>query len=204
MEQVFCRTALSPSLLPGIDYALNPYYGCQHACRYCYVPNVFNIDRQQWGKTVKPKINIPKILAQELKKKKKGIVGISTVTDPYQPLENHYFLTHYCLEQLLRYDFPINILTKSPLVLRDLGLIQQFSQVAVGMTIPTLHQEESNLLEPHAPPIQERLKTLKMLSKTGISRPGPRPLPRGRPGPAPAVHMVGFGGSRRRRARPQV
>lgn len=168
VEEIHCRTALSPSLLPGVEYSLNPYHGCQHGCLYCYVPNVFHIDRCQWGKIVKPKINIPKILAKELKTKQKGVVGISTVTDPYQQLEKSYCLTRHCLEQLLRYDFPINILTKSDLVKRDIEIIKQFSQSAVGMTIPGLNNNEIQLLEPYASSVTSRLNALKSLSLAGI------------------------------------
>jgi len=168
VEEMLCRTALSPSLLPSIDYTLNPYYGCQHGCKYCYVPNVFKINRQDWGKFVKPKTNIPKILAKELKKKKRGIVGISTVTDPYQPLEKKYQLTRYCLEQLQRYDFPINILTKSSLITRDIEIIQKFSQSAVGTTISSLNQDELDNLEPFTSPVQERLEAITKFSKKGI------------------------------------
>jgi len=168
VEDMLCRTALSPSLLPSIDYTLNPYYGCQHGCKYCYVPNVFKINRQDWGKFVKPKTNIPKILAKELKNKKRGIVGISTVTDPYQPLEKKYQLTRYCLEQLQRYDFPINILTKSSLVTRDIDIIQKFSQSAVGTTISSLNQDELDNLEPFTSPVQERLEAITKFSRKGI------------------------------------
>lgn len=168
VEEMCCRTALSPSLLPSIDYTLNPYYGCQHGCIYCYAPNVFKINRQDWGKFVKPKTNIPKILAQELKNKKRGIVGISTVTDPYQPLEKKYQLTRYCLEQLQRYDYPINILTKSSLVTRDSDIIQKFSQSAVGVTITTVHPDEIENLEPYASVITERLEAITKFSNIGI------------------------------------
>ena len=168
IEEILCRTALSPSLLPGLNYALNPYYGCQHACRYCYVPNVFHIIRQEWGKSIKPKINIPRILSKELKTTKRGLVGISTVTDPYQPLEKKYHLTRYCLEQLRKHDFPINILTKSTLIKKDIDIIEEFSECAVGMTIPSLNQDEIEILEPFTPPVQKRLETLTKFSKKGI------------------------------------
>jgi len=168
VEEMHCRTALSPSLLPSIDYTLNPYYGCQHGCIYCYVPNVFKINRQEWGKFVKPKTNIPNILARELKKKKRGIVGISTVTDPYQPLEKKYKLTRYCLEQLKRYDYPINILTKSSLITRDIDIIQKFSQSAVGISISSLYPGELENFEPNSSLILDRLDALTKFSKQGI------------------------------------
>ena len=168
IRQIDCKTALSPSRLPGIDYSLNPYRGCEHNCAYCYVPNVLRISRKNWGNFVDVKVNIPLILSKELKKKKPGVVGISTVTDPYQHVEKKHKLTMHCLEQLLRYDFPISIQTKSHLVLRDIDLISQFSDAEVGMTITTLNDDERKILEPHASTIRNRLDAIKKLNDYGI------------------------------------
>ena len=92
IREVKCKSALSSSSLPGLDYSLNPYRGCQHNCAYCYVPNVLRIQRKEWGSFVEVKTNIPVVLSKELKKKKPGVVGLSTVTDPYQPIEKKYHL----------------------------------------------------------------------------------------------------------------
>ena len=137
IREVSCKIALSKSLLPGLDYSLNPYYGCQHGCVYCYAPNVLKIEREKWGKIVNIRRNMPKVLSKELRKKEKGVVGISTVTDPYQPLEKKFKLTRYCLQELLKYDFPICVQTKSDLVLRDVDLISKFSHAEVGVTVAT-------------------------------------------------------------------
>ncbi|HEC86796.1 MAG TPA: radical SAM protein, partial [Thermoplasmatales archaeon] len=107
-------------------------------------------------------------LAKELKKKRCGTIGISTVTDPYQPIEKKYRLTRLCLEQLIRYDFPIDIQTKSDLVLRDLDLISQLKNVEVGLTIPTLRDEERKMMEPKASSIEKRLRAVRALSDRGI------------------------------------
>ena len=168
IRQIDCKTALSPSRLPGIDYSLNPYRGCEHNCAYCYVPNVLRISRENWGEFVDVKVNIPAVLSKELKKKKPGVVAISTVTDPYQHVEEKYKLTMHCLEQLLRYDFPISIQTKSHLVLRDIDLILQFSDAEVGVTITTLNDDERKILEPHALSIRNRLDAIKKLDDYGI------------------------------------
>ena len=168
INEIKCKTALSKSTLPGLDYSLNPYRGCQHNCAYCYVPNVLRIERKDWGSFVDVKTNIPVVLSKELKKKKPGIAGISTVTDPYQPIENKYKLTRYCLEQLLRYDFPISILTKSDLVVRDIDLISKFSDSEVMVSIGTLNDSERKILEPGSSPIESRLNALKEFSDIGI------------------------------------
>ena len=168
VSEIQCKTALSRSSLPGLSYSLNPYRGCQHRCAYCYAPNVLRIPRDAWDTKIEVKTNIPQILSKELRKKKPGIVGISTVTDPYQPLEQKYRLTRSCLEQLLQYEFPVHIQTKSSLVTRDIDLISRFSDSQVMMSIGTLRDPERMLLEPYSSPIQERLDALRKLSDTGV------------------------------------
>jgi DNA repair photolyase len=168
IREVECKTALSKSNLPGLDYSLNPYRGCQHSCAYCYVPNVLRIKRNEWGSFVDIKKNIPLILSKELKMKKPGVVAISTVTDPYQPIEQKYNLTRYCLEQLLSYDFPVHIQTKSDLVIRDIDLITKMSDAEVMFSIGTLNDSERKQLEPYTSSIQKRLDAMKELSDIGI------------------------------------
>jgi len=166
-KEKWCKTALTPSKLPGLNYSLNPYSGCAHACKYCYVPNVIHVEREKWNE-VYAKINIPTVLQKELRKKKKGIVGISTVTDAYQPAEKEYELTRRCLLVLLKKDFPIDIQTKSDLVLRDIEIIKKFSRAAVGITITSLNDEDVRLLEPGAPSVKKRLDAVRELSEKGV------------------------------------
>jgi len=165
-----CQTALSDSKLPGLTYALNPYEGCSHQCAYCYVPSVCHLSRKQWENHLFIKRNIPLVLSKELPKKKKGIVGISTVTDPYQPIEETYQLTRYCLEQLLKKDFPISIQTKSSLVIRDKDLIQQFSNAELMMSIATFDENKRILLEPGSSSIKKRLQVFKTFSDNIIKK----------------------------------
>jgi DNA repair photolyase len=129
---------------------------------------VLRINQDQWDTTIEVKTNIPTVLAKEIKTKKRGVVGISTVTDPYQPLEKKYLLTRYCLEQLLKVDFPIHIQTKSALVTRDIDLISRFSESQVMISIATVHDEQRKLLEPYSSPIQERLQTLRTYADAGV------------------------------------
>ena len=168
INEINCKTALSLSRLPGLMYSLNPYRGCEHNCAYCYVPNVLRIKRESWGDFVDVKKNIPLVLSKELKKKKPGVVGISTVTDPYQSVEKKYKLTQYCLEQLLKYDFPVCIQTKSSLVCRDINLLTRFSDVEVIISIGSLNDKERILLEPGSSSIEKRLNTIKECVKAGI------------------------------------
>ena len=104
LKEITCKSALSISNLSGLDYALNPYKGCEHGCIYCYAPSVLREDRN-WGEFVDIKRNIPSVLAKELKTKKKGTIGISTVTDPYQPVEKKFEITRKCLDQISKNDY---------------------------------------------------------------------------------------------------
>ena len=168
IEEIICKSALSKSRLPGLDYSLNPYVGCMHQCKYCYAPSILRISRDEWEQTVKIKRNIPTILSKELRTKKPGNVGISTVTDPYQPIEKTYQLTHYCLEVLKKYDFPISIQTRSDLVIQDKDLIEQFSKAELMVSIGTLNDSHRKLLEPNSSSIPDRLKILKIFSDSNV------------------------------------
>lgn len=167
VREVSCASALSPTSLPGLEYALNPYRGCSIGCLYCYSPSVLHEERP-WGRFVDVKRNIPAVLARELKRVSRGTVGIGTVTDGYQPVEARYRLTRYCLEQLARFDFPVSIQTKSSLVLHDLELLRRLSDVEVGVTITTMDEPVRRRFEPFASPSLRRTETLRRLNVAGI------------------------------------
>ena len=164
------RSILSKSGISGIDYCINPYTGCSHGCKYCYATFMkrFTGHGEAWGSFVDVKINAPEILQRQIKKAPRGNVMISSVTDPYQTIENQFKITRRCLEVLLPYQFPVNILTKSPLVLRDLDLIKKFKEIEVGITITTDDDKIREILEPNAPSIETRIHALKELSESGI------------------------------------
>ena len=94
---------------------------------------------------------------------------ISSVTDAYQPIEAKYKLTRKCLEGLLEHQFPVGILTKSPLVLRDLDLIKEFKDIEVGITVTTNDEKIRKVFEPQAPSITARINALKKLHNNGIN-----------------------------------
>ncbi len=167
VREVSCSTALSPTRLPGLDYALNPYRGCSIGCVYCYSPAVLREDRS-WGRFVDVKRSIPAVLAKELRRKPRGVVGIGTVTDGYQPLEMRYHLTRYCLEQLSRFDFPVSVQTKSSLVLRDLDVLRRVEDVEVGMTITTMDEAMRRRFEPFSSPARRRIEALQVLNAAGV------------------------------------
>jgi DNA repair photolyase len=168
IKEVHVKTILSKSKV--FDYTTNPYVGCIHGCTYCYARFIkrFTNHQEPWGKFVDVKINAPELLKKEIKKKRKGKVWISSICDPYQPLERKYKLTKACLEILLKYNWPIIIQTKSDLVLRDIDLLKEFKEVEVGITITTASENIRKIFEPNAPSIKERIGTLKKLHKEGI------------------------------------
>src|SRR3990172_5539619 len=147
IREIKAKSILTKSGIPGVDYCINPYVGCSHGCRYCYATFMkkYTGHTEPWGSFVDVKINAPEILQKQLKRAKRGRVLISSVTDAYQPIESKYKLTRQCLEILLQSQFPVDILTKSPLVLRDTDLIKKFKDIEVGITITTNEEK----IRPH-------------------------------------------------------
>ena len=168
IRETTVRQALRADPLPGIDYSFNPYVGCYHGCAFCYVPRLLQIDRAEWGTSVVVKRNAASVLAKETRRLPKGLVAISTATDPYQFVEGKYRITRHALEVLLRADWPVSVLSRSPLMLRDVDLFTRFRSIEVGMSVPTLDDQARALLEPWAPPIEGRLRCLRALADAGL------------------------------------
>jgi len=153
IREVFVDHALRKDPLPHIDYSFNPYVGCYHGCLFCYVPRLLQTDRSAWGASVVVKRNAASVLAREVRKLPRGLVAISTATDPYQFVEGAYRITRHALEVLLRAGWPVSVLSRSGLMLRDVDLFVQFKEIEVGMSVPTLDDNARKLLEPWAPSI---------------------------------------------------
>ncbi len=171
IKEVSCKAALSRSRIPNIDYSINPYTGCFHNCVYCYARFMkrFTGHQEPWGEFVDVKTNAPQVLSHELSRASKGTVTLSSVTDPYQPLEKQYEITRKCLQKLLLYQFPIFVQTKSSLVLRDIDLLPKFRECEVGFTITTIDDDVRKKFEPRASPVEERLAALEEFHDRGIS-----------------------------------
>ena len=168
VREIKAKTILSKSKVS--DYTINPYIGCEHGCTYCYARFMkrYTGHREKWGEFVDVKINAANLLQREIKKKRAGRVWISGVCDPYQPLEKKYELTRGCLQILSRHGWPVTIQTKSPLVLRDIGLLRKFKEIEVGFTITTADENIRRIFEPNSPPIKERVKALDKLHSADI------------------------------------
>jgi DNA repair photolyase len=171
IKKMKVKTILSKSMLKELDYSLNPYLGCNFICNYCYAPNFTpNLEvSKNWGHVIMVKENLVEVLRKEVKVERRGVVGISTITDPYQPVEGEYKLTRKSIKILTNHGFRISIQTKSPLILRDLNiLLENRKLVDVGISITTLDKDKAKFLEPLAPLPQSRIKVLRKISDSGI------------------------------------
>lgn len=148
----------------GLEYTVNLYRGCTHGCVYCYAPSLVH-DEREWGTFVDAKVDAPSILRRELRDAERAPVFLSSASDPYQPVEARYKLTRRCLQELHAFGFPVVVLTRSPLVLRDLDVLRRMEWVRVGCSISTA---ASRAFEPGVPPVERRLETLRRLGEEGI------------------------------------
>lgn len=164
--EVRTRVALPVSRLPGLDYALNPYVGCEHDCLYCYAPYVTKRPRKDWH-TVMARTDLPMALAKEIKGKR-GTIGLGTVTDPYQEAERHLLITRRCLMEIIPNGMAVSVLTKSDLVLRDLDLYHELKG-ELGITLTSVNDGISRALEPGAPLPARRLAALRRMSEEGLN-----------------------------------
>ena len=172
--EIEVRTALVRSRIAGVDYVINPYLGCSHGCRYCYATFMRKYSHYhqhaRWGTFVECKANIVELLRRELSRRRsRGAVMLSSVCDPYQPVERQRQLTRGCLEALGEFGWEVEVLTRSPLVARDLDILATMPQVSVGFSIGTDNDKVRSILEPAAPPIQNRVEALRHLHEAGIT-----------------------------------
>ncbi len=173
-----CRTALNRVTGMGFHWSLNPYMGCAHRCAFCYVRGFERrADRpsdERYGTNVRVKVNLVDVLRAELRRRswKRETVAIGAATDPYQPAEGRYRLTRGCIETLAASRTPIDIITRGPLVVRDVDVLAEASrraEVRVSVSIATLDEELSSRLEPGVAPPRQRLRAIRVLTDAGIA-----------------------------------
>jgi DNA repair photolyase len=168
IREVECRSLLNKSGLA--DYAVNCYAGCSHGCRYCYArfATRYSHPGESWGDFVDVKINAPTVLEKELRRRRAGRVFMSSVCDGWQPAESGYGLSGQCLEMLIRRGFPVTILTKSGLILRDLGLLAGKPDVELGVTVTALNEDVRKYIEPAGAATESRFHVLEEARRRGI------------------------------------
>lgn len=173
------KTVLNRVSTPYMPFAwsINPYRGCSHGCAFCYARNTHQFIGMSADDTFRThlfvKEDAPSILRRELAKGKwkGGWVQVGTATDPYQPLEKQQELTRQILEVLALYRIPTSITTRSPLILRDLELLQEINRYAVccvNISINTMDVKIWRSIEPESPHPAERFETVRKLRETGI------------------------------------
>lgn len=169
ISEVQAKSILNRSKI--FDYCLNPFLGCQHACRYCYAAlfmRRYSGHQEPWGSFVEIKINAPQLLKKQLATARRGTIWISSVCDPYQPVEEKFALTRKCLVEIIPFQFPVFIQTKSDLVVRDLDILASLQELEVGFSIATDSDKVAALFEPGAPSITRRIKALEKIKARKI------------------------------------
>jgi len=172
-----CRNALNAVRGMGFKWSLNPYMGCVHRCTFCYVRHFEQRAERpsddRYGTSIRVKINVADVLRKELSRPSwnREQVAIGAATDPYQPAEGRYRLTRACLHELAAASTPIRIITRGPMIVRDLDVLQEASRradVAVTFSIPTLDEEVWRRTEPSTAHPRQRLRALKTLVDGGV------------------------------------
>lgn len=155
----------SPLCTCPTKYVVHPYTGCGHRCLYCYATSYI----RDHGRP-RPKEELLYRLTRDLRKIPQGaLIEMSTSSDPYTPPEDSLGLTRSAIREILSRGYTLLITTKSTLVVRDLDILTRYlGRVAVAITITTLDRRVASVLEPEAPPPDERLKAVRALSRAGV------------------------------------
>jgi DNA repair photolyase len=172
-----CRSALNRVRGMMFEWSLNPYMGCAHRCTFCYVRAFeHRADRpsdERYGRSIRVKINVADVLARELRRASwdGAQVVVGAATDPYQPAEGRYRLTRACLEVFAGASNPFSIITRGPMIVRDVDVLQDAARradVGVTFSIPTLDEEVWRKTEPSTAHPRQRLRALRALVDAGI------------------------------------
>lgn len=176
-QEVRCRSALNPASNMPFRWTLNPYRGCTHACHYCFARRYhaqFEMGAgDEFASVILVKVNLPPVLARELSRPSwtRELVAVGTATDPYQPIEGEYRLTRQSLVHLAEARTPVGLVTKGPMVVRDIDVLQELSRRArctVYLSIPHLNEDAWRRLEPGTAHPLQRMKAVERLTKAGV------------------------------------
>ena len=176
-REVACRTALNRVKGMPFAWTLNPYRGCTHGCHFCfarrYQPQLEMNPGNEFSSVILVKVNFPEVLRRELRRASHGgeLVAFGTATDPYQPIEGRYRLTRRALEALADHPTPLGLVTKGPLVVRDIDVLAAFSRAAsctVNVSVPTVDEDAWRRLEPGTAHPLQRLRAVRALTDAGV------------------------------------
>jgi DNA repair photolyase len=173
ITEIQCKTILNRSVMPFADYTLNAYQGCAFGCSYCYVPVMRwrrgQVDDLKWGGWVWVKMNAAGVLRKQMQSiPLEARIAIGTSTDSWQPIEKRYGITRKILEELSYYPNPVSLLTRSPLLLRDIDILRTMSDVKVGVSVPTFDERVRRIFEPDASAIPGRAHLVRKLVEAGL------------------------------------
>ncbi len=175
MEAIDARSIFSPATgfiaRGGFDWSCNPYLGCVFGCSYCYA--MFTPQnrrpREEWGRWFVAKRNAVELAQRAARRLEGSALYMSSVTDPYQPIERSLALTRGILEALIPVQPRLLIQTRGPLVVRDIDVLKQFRKVRVNISIPTDSERVREAFEPKAPPLEKRWQAMADLQAEGIA-----------------------------------
>ncbi len=172
-----CRSALNRVRGMPFRWSLNPYTGCAHRCTFCYV-RAFEAraDRpsdDRYGRSIRVKVNVADVLRRELSRASwsQEEVTIGAATDPYQPAEGRYRLTRACIRELTSAGTPFSIITRGPLVVRDVDVLTAAARcagVGIFVSLPTLDERVWRTTEPGTASPARRLDVVRRLAETGL------------------------------------
>lgn len=177
-QEVTCRSALNRVKGMPFDWTLNPYRGCTHGCHYCFARRYhaqFEMDSSdEFASVILVKQNIVGVLARELDRPawQRDLVAFGTATDPYQPIEGHYKLSRALIETLTRGRTPFGLITKGPMVVRDVDVLLEHGRAArntVYMSVPTVDEDAWRQLEPGTAHPLQRLRAVRALVDAGVN-----------------------------------
>jgi len=172
-----CRSALNRVKGMPFGWSLNPYTGCAHRCTFCYVRaferRAARPSDDRYGRSIRVKVNVAAVLARELARSswQREQVAIGAATDPYQPAEGRYRLTRACIETLGRASTPFALITRGPMIVRDVDVLQQAARradVSITFSVPTIDHEVWQKTEPGTAPPRQRLRALTELVDAGL------------------------------------
>ncbi len=173
VQEIRCKQLLHRTAASFAEYTVNPYVGCGFGCSYCYVPVLRERRGQEgarsWGEWVQVKVNAPDVVRREmLDTPRDAHILIGSATDPWQPVEKRYGVSRGVLYELSFYPNRLTILTRSPLLLRDIDLLTRFERVSVNVSVPTVDEQVRRVFEPHASAVAGRVELTRRLLKAGI------------------------------------
>jgi DNA repair photolyase len=174
-QEVQVRSGLTRAEGMPFRWALNPYRGCTHACEYCYARKYQRHlelgASDDFSSVILVKTNLPHVLHREVSRAgwTRESVAIGTATDPYQPIEGHYQLTRRCLEVLVAASTPFSIITKGPMIVRDIDVLKRATAgCRVYVSVPSVDEAAARRLEPGTAPPMQRLRAARQLVDAGI------------------------------------